>query len=105
MEQQVLMNLNMIDINFVVVKQPICALYTNMTKPFKLFPLQIYVHPKFDDPHNDVALIKLNKDVKINDFVRPNCLAHGESPVVSQNCWALGYASESGKQILVILVY
>ena len=42
-------------------------------------------------PNNDIALLKLDREVLIGDYVRPVCLPNGEEPRVGDKCYATGY--------------
>ena len=62
----------------------------------KLSGVQVVVHPSYEYPLNDIALIKLQRAVQKSHFVHPICLPNGEKPVKGTSCFLSGYESECG---------
>ena len=52
---------------------------------------QIILHPNYNFPDNDIAIIKLDRSAILSSFVRPICLPNGEEPHVGDICYATGY--------------
>ncbi|XP_055875628.1 atrial natriuretic peptide-converting enzyme-like isoform X3 [Biomphalaria glabrata] len=63
-------------------------------------PLAIIKHPAFSikTVENDVALIKLDKPLAMNDFVRPICLPEMQ-PETGTRCYAVGWGKNSEKAL------
>ncbi|XP_039266278.2 uncharacterized protein LOC120341783 isoform X1 [Styela clava] len=53
---------------------------------------RIRIHPDYDYPSNDVALIRLTREVRLSNYVNVVCLPHNEQPSEGQQCYATGYA-------------
>lgn len=49
-----------------------------LSRPTRYTIIEIITHPDFKDlsvlRYNDIALFRLNKDVEINEYIRPICL-------------------------------
>ena len=53
----------------------------------------LHIHPDYDFPANDIAILEMNKRVFFQDSktVRPVCLPNGEQPPPGQMCFATGW--------------
>ncbi|XP_076338710.1 serine protease 30-like [Tachypleus tridentatus] len=63
---------------------------------------QIIVHPKYSDPkryYNDIAILRLAKDITFSDYVRPVCLPEASSSYVNQEGTVVGWGGERAKRL------
>ena len=53
---------------------------------------QVLIHPDYDHPNNDLALLHLSQDVKMTEWAYSACrLPPGEIPNVGEKCWINGF--------------
>lgn len=67
---------------------------------------EIIVHPDYisTSKYNDIALIRLNKEVKFNDHIRPACL-YNNGNINSRKVTATGWGSiEYGILNIIVLI-
>jgi hypothetical protein len=58
----------------------------------------VVTHPKYVQPHNDIAIVKLATPIKFTDTIRPICLpAQGEALPVGKRCAVSGWGRTSSK--------
>ncbi|XP_076801655.1 uncharacterized protein LOC143446071 isoform X1 [Clavelina lepadiformis] len=51
----------------------------------------VILHPNYEFPHNDIALIHLESNIRRGGYIRPICLPNGESTEEGSRCWLSGY--------------
>lgn len=50
-----------------------------------------FAYPGFDDPDNNIRLLKLNESIKFNEYIRPVCLSQSKCNI-SQRLVAIGWS-------------
>ena len=56
---------------------------------------QITVHPSYNFPDNDIAILELDGVVIQSSFARTVCLPNGETPKDGEICYATGFGTTS----------
>jgi len=71
-------------------------------RPVNYFVVDIFRHPDYKPPakYNDIALLKLDRRVEFNEFIRPACLYTSDTFQVTKTL-ATGWGkTEYGKRVL-----
>ena len=53
------------------------------------------IHPNYNYPLHDIAILELNQPVTISTFANTICLSDGEEPEDGTICYASGYGATS----------
>lgn len=63
----------------------------------KIFVNNLYDLQNSDVAEDDVALVKFDRPIVFNDYIRPICKPKNGDNVNSKQCWICGYGSTTGK--------